>query len=292
MGDDVDLAARSLILRNDTHFNSLTERLREPRTRRVIEPIIIGAGVFPNDISEDDVKFAVDLGLLKKEDPYDGSSLMVSNPIYGELIVRALTRKLQNKIPAAISGKWTDGSGIDMDGLLREFRFYWRMNADITEKSIAKADDLDFQEKERIDWVLSTPELAGKYNVQDDIISITKVKRTGCAAEDIPHNALNAFLQRAVNGGADFVQMECATGRTMADICVIYKGIYYPIEIKINGSEALETGKNQRAGNMDKCGSSVGWLIIFDMDFKKLWDDKIFWHNQQFSGKTINVVGC
>jgi len=35
-------AIQILILRNDTHFDSLMARLNEERVRRVIEPVIIG----------------------------------------------------------------------------------------------------------------------------------------------------------------------------------------------------------------------------------------------------------
>jgi hypothetical protein len=64
-GDDIDQSAQDLVLQNPPHFDSLAERLREPRVRRVIEPVIIGAKNLPANVSIDDVGYVIDLGLLK-----------------------------------------------------------------------------------------------------------------------------------------------------------------------------------------------------------------------------------
>ncbi|MDR1081709.1 MAG: hypothetical protein LBQ79_12315 [Deltaproteobacteria bacterium] len=194
-GKEIDLAVSNLILRNDTHFDSLIERLREPRIRRVIEPVLIGAGSIPKNFSND-VEYTIDLGLLKK-DPGDAASLRVANPIYGEIIVRSLTKNLQETIPVELANRWTDGTRLDMDGLLKAFQLYWRINANMNAKALGKADKRKSREKERIDWVLSIPELANQYDIQEQLIEIIKEKRTGFSSEDIPHNVLNAFLQRS-----------------------------------------------------------------------------------------------
>lgn len=82
---EVERAKEKLILRRDTHLDSLTERLREPRLRRVIEPILEG-GFFSGEVNADDLDYAVDLGLLR----YQDGNLVVANPIYREVIPRAL----------------------------------------------------------------------------------------------------------------------------------------------------------------------------------------------------------
>ncbi|MDR1079838.1 MAG: ATP-binding protein [Deltaproteobacteria bacterium] len=290
-GADIDQSARNLILRNPPHFDSLLERLKEPRVRRVIEPVITGAGILPGNVPTDDAEYTIDLGLLKGN-PDDNVSFRASNPIYGEVIVRALTRKLQKDVPPQLANRWMDGTRLDMDGLLRAFQLYWRTNANINEKSIGKSVEEETQDNERIDRLLSIPDLADKYKVKQEIVEIISKNRRGFSTEDIPHNVLNAFLQRVLNGGADFIQRECALGRTRADICVSYKGIYYPLELKIKGAEALNDSLKQLSGYMDKCGATVGWLIVFDLYFKKLWRDKQFWDTQSLNGHTIHVVGC
>ena len=57
--EDIDLAARTLIERQDTHLDSLSARLREPRVRAVIEPML--AGETPGEVPRDDLRFLVDL---------------------------------------------------------------------------------------------------------------------------------------------------------------------------------------------------------------------------------------
>jgi hypothetical protein len=72
-------AKEILIARRDTHLDSLAERLREPRVKAIIEPILSGQAL--GDVPSDDRQYLVDLGLLHR-DPAGG--LVVANPIYGE----------------------------------------------------------------------------------------------------------------------------------------------------------------------------------------------------------------
>jgi hypothetical protein len=58
-----------LIKRQDTHLDSLAERLREPRVKAIIEPIL--AGLELGNIPNDDIQFVIDLGLCKM-DPLGG----------------------------------------------------------------------------------------------------------------------------------------------------------------------------------------------------------------------------
>jgi len=79
--DGIEAAKEALILRRDTHLDSLIERLREPRVRRVIEPIVAGENLRP-DLLDDDVRFALDLGLVVTTP----QGLTIANPIYREVI--------------------------------------------------------------------------------------------------------------------------------------------------------------------------------------------------------------
>jgi len=92
--DDVETAREILIQRQDTHLDSLIERLREPRVRQVIEPML--AGLPLGDIPDDDRRFVQDLGLVRR-DPAGG--LVIANPIYHEVIPRALVAGMQDSLP-------------------------------------------------------------------------------------------------------------------------------------------------------------------------------------------------
>ncbi|MCP4661177.1 MAG: ATP-binding protein, partial [bacterium] len=58
----VEIAKEALIRRRDTHLDSLIDRLREDRVRKVIEPILTGSNP-EDDVFDDDIQFVEDLGL-------------------------------------------------------------------------------------------------------------------------------------------------------------------------------------------------------------------------------------
>jgi hypothetical protein len=121
----IDLAAQALIERQDTHLDSLSKRLREPRIRAIIEPML--AGVALADIPRDDLRFAVDLGLLRLSN--DGG-LVVANPIYKEVIVRDLAMGPRASLPQ-IAPTWLDERGqLVPQALALAFLEFWRQHGD------------------------------------------------------------------------------------------------------------------------------------------------------------------
>jgi DNA polymerase III delta prime subunit len=123
--DDMDRAARVLVDRQDTHLDSLSARLREPRIRALIEPMLAGETL--GDVPEDDRRFAIDLGLVRRE---DGGGLVVANPIYREIIVRALASGPQDSLPRLVP-TWLDAEGrLDPEALCEAFMAFWRQHGD------------------------------------------------------------------------------------------------------------------------------------------------------------------
>ena len=121
--NDVFAAREALILRRDTHLDQLADKLREPRVRRVIEPLLSGGDA---EYSDRDFEYVRDLGLVAP-----GRTLRVANPIYGEVLPRELTWVLQHEI-APQETAWyvrSDGS-LDMDGLLTAFQKFFRQNSE------------------------------------------------------------------------------------------------------------------------------------------------------------------
>ena len=43
---------------------------------------------------------------------------------------------------------------------------------------------------------------------------------------------------------------------------------------------------------MDRLGQSEGWLVVFDPDFTKPWDEKIATQHLDRAGKTIHLIRC
>jgi hypothetical protein len=121
----VEEAKEILIRRQDTHLDSLMERLREPRVRAILEPML--AGSTPGDVPEDDRRFVVDLGLLRRSDL---GGLVVANPIYREIIVRALASGARDALPQ-IPATWLTPDGrLDKEALLRAFMDFWRQHGE------------------------------------------------------------------------------------------------------------------------------------------------------------------
>jgi hypothetical protein len=80
--------------------------------------------------------------------------------------------------------------------------------------------------------------------------------------------------------------------KPLSDICVSYKGIRYPLELKIKGHKSQKESIEQLKSYMNKCLASEGWLVVFDKDFTKPWKEKISWDTIQDNDKSIHVVSC
>ena len=126
----VDRAKEILIRRQDTHLDSLAERLRENRVKVIMEPIL--AGLELPVTSDEDRQYLVDLGLLKR-DPAGG--LVVANPIYREVLPRILAQGSQDSLPT-IAPVWLYATGeIDLDALLHAFLDFWLQHGEALVKS-------------------------------------------------------------------------------------------------------------------------------------------------------------
>ena len=125
---DMDVAKEAIIRRRDTHVDSLMDRLREPRVKRVVEPVIFG-GVRPVSRDSDDWRFVVDLGLMKENADHE---LVPSNRMYAEIIGRYLTRDTQEDMVKSVPDvPWAKADGLDMPGLMAAFQAFWRENSGI-----------------------------------------------------------------------------------------------------------------------------------------------------------------
>jgi hypothetical protein len=121
----IESAKEALVQRRDTHLDSLVDRLREPRVRRVLEPILAGE-LFPPDVLDDDVQFVKDLGLIVS----GPAGLEIANPIYREVIPRALTSVVQDSLPIPRSPFIAPDGSLRFAKLLEDFRAFWCENAE------------------------------------------------------------------------------------------------------------------------------------------------------------------
>jgi hypothetical protein len=122
--EHIERAKEILIERRDTHLDSLVDRLREPRVRRVLEPILAGE-FLAADVLDDDIQFVEDLGLVARS-----AGLEIANPIYREIIPRALTAVTQRSLPLEHASFIAKDGTLDLDALLEDFRAFWCQHAE------------------------------------------------------------------------------------------------------------------------------------------------------------------
>jgi hypothetical protein len=120
--NDIDTAKELLIIRRQTHLDQLTDKLREPRVRHVIEPLLAGGSL--TDIPLDDLDYVTDLGLVIQQQ----GGVQIANPIYKEVIPRTLALVPQASLPAITPGWLTADGRLDPDKLLAAFLEFWRQH--------------------------------------------------------------------------------------------------------------------------------------------------------------------
>ncbi|MCP5054673.1 MAG: AAA family ATPase [bacterium] len=119
-------AKQQLILRRDTHLDSLVDKLKEERVKRIVQAIINGDYIV-FDIMMDDIVYVRDLGIVGRTDP-----LKFANPIYAEIIPRIMAYPIQAMISDDIQGsRFIDSNNrLDIDKVLKEFQVFYRRNSD------------------------------------------------------------------------------------------------------------------------------------------------------------------
>ena len=117
------LAAREeLILRRETHLDQLADKLREERVRRVVEPLLSGAG---GRASAPDLEYVRDLGLVAPDPP-----VRIANPVYAEVVPRELTWITQQELPEETAWYVDAAGGLKLNELMVKFREFFRRNSE------------------------------------------------------------------------------------------------------------------------------------------------------------------
>ncbi|TMQ03184.1 MAG: ATP-binding protein [Deltaproteobacteria bacterium] len=119
--DHVDAAKETLILERRSHIDSLIARLREPRVRRILEPMLAGTRL-PADLLDDDLSYTLGLGLVRVE----RGELQIANPIYREVIPRALTWSQQISLHQPTEWYVRPDGTLDMIKLMAAWQAFWR----------------------------------------------------------------------------------------------------------------------------------------------------------------------
>ena len=119
-------AKEALILRRDTHLDSLVDKLKEDRVRSIVNAIIEGSELL-DDHYNDALSYCQDLGLISRKAP-----IRFANPIYQEIIPRVMSYSWQLSIPQDIADPfwYIKGGRLDMDALLQAFQKFYRRHSE------------------------------------------------------------------------------------------------------------------------------------------------------------------
>jgi hypothetical protein len=117
----VDAAKETIILERRTHIDSLVAKLREPRVRRIIDPMLAGERVI-GDSLDDDFAYVRGLGLVRAH----AGHFEIANPIYREVIPRALTYIQQMQIAEEPAAFVRAGGALDLPKLMAAWQTFWR----------------------------------------------------------------------------------------------------------------------------------------------------------------------
>jgi hypothetical protein len=125
----VNEAIQNIMLNRPVHIDYLFERLKEEHVRSIIYPIIFGDGF---NMKSDDFQYVKDLGLITDTEE---EGINPANPVYGEVIARALNcnveQSLSNQYDESETTRYLKDGHIDMDYLMRDFQQYWRENSEV-----------------------------------------------------------------------------------------------------------------------------------------------------------------
>ncbi|MEM7589212.1 MAG: AAA-like domain-containing protein [Myxococcota bacterium] len=258
--NDVDMAKEKLIQRRETHLDQLMAKLKQERVQRVIGTIVSGQDLNPE---YEDFEYVKDLGLIRKDET---NTLTIANPIYREVIPRALTSGWEERISAKVPALSQAGQPLDMQELLSAFQRFFRQHSESW---------LDqFQYKEAGPQLLLQAFLQRTVNSRG---SIQREQAVGSGRTDLimtwPLGDKDVTLQRAQHKQIVVLELKLVRKHDGLD-------------------STISKGLNQTARYMQRFAVPEGHLLIFDRRSGKSWDDRIWVkHETAPDGKEITVWG-
>jgi hypothetical protein len=251
-------ARERLIQSRAVHLDQLADKLKEPRVRRVIAPILTSEGS-SETLHPDDVEYVHDLGLISRK---TGGAIDIANRIYREVIPRELSWGAQMSISNQQQHWYLSADKrLDMPKLLRGFQQFFRENAD------SWIEHFDYKE--------AGPQLLLQAFLQRLINGGGRINREyalGRRRTDLliewPSDA-----ERGFTGDVQRIVLELK----------LQKG---------DLEQLIEKGLEQTRDYADRCAADEAHLIVFNRDPHTAWEDKLWQRQMGIQGKSIGVWGC
>ena len=253
----IDRAQEQIIYRRDTHIDILIDKLKEPRVKRVIEPILANEDEPDEEkMSDEDILYVKDMGLVTTE---RGKPLRISNAIYREIIPRELTASTQQQLLQ--EPQWYENAdhSINMEKLLLDFQQFFRQNAD---SWIGK-----------FDYAEAGPQLLLQAFLQRIVNGGGYIDREYGLGRKRTDLLIRKPLTDGYGGPVQRIVMELKIRRDSLE-------------------KTISDGLCQTWEYMDTVGSvDEGHLIIFDRSGEKSWEERIWHERREYNGHPIMVWG-
>lgn len=117
----VDAAKETIIRERRTHIDSLIHKLADPRVRNVLAPMLTGER-FATGLPSDDVAYVLGLGIIQLAH----GEYVIANPIYREVLPRALTWDQQHSIHEPTERYLRPDGALDLPKLMAAWQIFWR----------------------------------------------------------------------------------------------------------------------------------------------------------------------
>ncbi len=129
----VEAAKEAIILDRRTHIDSLIARLHEPRVQHIIEPMLIGQRAPSAGTLNDDFAYVLGLGLLSLHN----REYVIANPIYKEVIPRALSFDQQAQLHQKPARYVRLDGRLDLPRLMKDWQKFWRQDGQLAAEGFA-----------------------------------------------------------------------------------------------------------------------------------------------------------
>ena len=250
-------AQEQIIYRRDTHIDILIDKLKEPRVKRVIEPMLANSDeADDNLIPTDDIQYVADMGLIKVE---RGKNRRIANAIYSEIIPRELTWSTQDGLTQQPQWYQNPDNSINMEKLLLDFQQFFRQNADSW--------------IQKFDYAEAGPQLLLQAFLQRIVNGSGYIEREYGLGRRRTDLLIRKPLTDGYGGPIQRVVLELKIKRGLLET-------------------VIDEGLRQTYDYMDAVGSvDEGHLIILDRTKEKTWEERIWHKSCSFQEKTIMVWG-
>ena len=253
--DRYKAARERLIYSRTTHLDQLTDKLQEPRVKRVVVALLQGENAL-EDVPVDDQHYVEDLGLITSR-----PQLRISNRIYREVIPRELTWTTQTRITH--DQHWyLDGKGrMDMFKLLGAFQQFFREHSD------AWIEGFSYKE--------AGPQLLMQAFLQRIVNGGGRISREYA----LGRKRTDLFLEWPIDQSQGF---HGPIQRVVIELKLWRQGELDPL---------LSKSLQQTADYADQVGAEEAYLIVFDRRDKLSWEERCWQLKRQHGERDIAVWG-